>query len=77
MFAKCNLKQLTLFGLSVFRLKRHYSQYPDNMQALKKKYEAAMKEKMMANLERDRALGQVTGLQSTIKNLELSQGKVN
>ncbi|KAH9524359.1 Sperm-associated antigen 16 protein [Bulinus truncatus] len=55
------------------RLKRHYSQYPQNMEALKIRYEAAMKEKMLANLDRDRALGQVTGLQSTIKSLEAFQ----
>ncbi|XP_006822087.1 sperm-associated antigen 16 protein-like, partial [Saccoglossus kowalevskii] len=29
-----------------------------------------MKEKMLSKLERDRAIGQVTGLQSTLKNLE-------
>ncbi|XP_013086434.2 sperm-associated antigen 16 protein-like isoform X1 [Biomphalaria glabrata] len=58
------------------RLKHHYSQYPQNLEALKVRYEAAMKEKMMANLEKDRALGQVIGLQSTIQNLEAFQGNV-
>ena len=52
------------------RLKRHYSQYAPNMEQLKARYEAAMKEKMLANLERDRAVGQVSGLQSTLKSME-------
>ncbi|KAK3787722.1 hypothetical protein RRG08_019859 [Elysia crispata] len=52
------------------RLKRHYSQYAPNMEALRSRYEAAMKEKMLANLERDRAVSQVNGLQSTIKGME-------
>lgn len=29
-----------------------------------------MKEKMLSKLEKDRALGQVTGLQNTLKNIE-------
>ena len=29
-----------------------------------------MKEKMLTKLERDRAVGQVAGLQSTLKNIE-------
>ncbi|RUS86529.1 hypothetical protein EGW08_005721 [Elysia chlorotica] len=52
------------------RLKRHYSGYAPNMEALRSRYEAAMKEKMLANLERDRAVSQVNGLQSTIKGME-------
>ncbi|XP_012935784.1 sperm-associated antigen 16 protein [Aplysia californica] len=59
------------------RLKRHYSQYAPNMEALKARYEAAMKEKMLANLERDRAVGQVNGLQSTIKSMEGFHGSAN
>lgn len=52
------------------RLKHHYIQYEPTLQQLKTKYEIAMKEKMLAKLERDRAVGQVTGLQSTLKNIE-------
>ena len=33
-----------------------------------------MKEKMLTKLERDRAVGQVAGLQSTLKNLESMRG---
>lgn len=33
-----------------------------------------MKEKMLSKLERDRAMGQVTGLQSTLKSMESFKG---
>lgn len=33
-----------------------------------------MKEKMLSKLERDRALGQVSGLQSTLKSMESFKG---
>ncbi|XP_041372163.1 sperm-associated antigen 16 protein-like isoform X2 [Gigantopelta aegis] len=56
------------------RLKRHFGQYEPTLQQLKSKYEVAMKEKMLAKLERDRAVGQVTGLQSTLKNIESYKG---
>lgn len=56
------------------RLKRHYGQYEPTLQQLKKKYEVAMKEKMLSKLERDRAMGQVTGLQSTLKSMESFKG---
>ncbi len=53
-----------------FRLKNHYSNYEPTLRQLKTKYESAMKEKMLTKLERDRAVGQVAGLQSTLKNME-------
>ena len=61
------------FNISV-RLKRHYTQYEPTLQQLKKKYEVAMKEKMLSKLERDRAMGQVTGLQSTLRSMETFKG---
>ncbi|XP_074652533.1 sperm-associated antigen 16 protein-like [Tubulanus polymorphus] len=51
------------------RIKKHYSSYEPALQQLKNKYEVAMKEKMLTKLERDRAVGQVVGLQSTIKSI--------
>ena len=56
------------------RLKRHYAQFEPTLQQLKSKYEVAMKEKMLARLERDRAVGQVSGLQSTLKSVETIKG---
>ncbi|KAK6183538.1 hypothetical protein SNE40_011003 [Patella caerulea] len=56
------------------RLKRHYQQYEPTLHQLKRKYEVAMKEKMLAKLERDRAVGQVNGLQSTLKSMESFKG---
>ena len=41
------------------RLKRHYGSYEPTLQQLKQKYEAVMKERMLAKLERDRAVNQV------------------
>ena len=53
-----------------FRLRTHYASYEPTLRQLKQKYESAMKEKMLTRLERDRAVGQVQGLQSTLKNLD-------
>nr|KAG5692362.1 hypothetical protein BaRGS_007975 [Batillaria attramentaria] len=58
------------------RLKRHYVQYEPTLQQLKGKYEIAMREKMLARLERDRAVGQVSGLQSTLKSMDSSSKPV-
>lgn len=58
----------------MYRLKRHYAQYEPTLQQLKKKYEVAMKEKMLSKLEKDRAVGQVAGLQSTLKSMESFKG---
>ena len=69
-----NILQSTIIYSNLCRLKRHFSQYEPTLQQLKSKYEVAMKEKMLAKLERDRAVGQVTGLQSTLKNMETYKG---
>ncbi|XP_077970504.1 sperm-associated antigen 16 protein-like [Styela clava] len=52
------------------RLKSHYKSYEPTLRQLKHKYELAMKEKMLTRLERDRVVGQATGLQATLRNLE-------
>ena len=41
------------------RLRKHYSQYEPTITELKRKYELAMKEKMLVRLERDRLLAKV------------------
>lgn len=51
------------------RLKQHYESYEPTLKALRHKYEAAMKEKMLTKLERDRAVAQIEGLQSTAQFL--------
>ena len=51
------------------KLRKHYDSYEPALQHLKKKYETAMREKMLSKLERDRALGQVSGLQATLKSV--------
>eukprot|EP00112_Aurelia_sp_Birch-Aquarium-sp1_P019591 Seg4873.1 transcript_id=Seg4873.1/GoldUCD/mRNA.D3Y31 product="Sperm-associated antigen 16 protein" protein_id=Seg4873.1/GoldUCD/D3Y31 len=55
------------------RLKQHYASYEPTLKTLKHKYEVAMKEKLLTKLERDRAVGQVQGLQSTLSLIEVSK----
>ncbi|CAB3989769.1 sperm-associated antigen 16 -like [Paramuricea clavata] len=50
------------------RLKKHYASYEPTLKTLKQKYEVALKEKMLTKLERDRAVGQIVGLQATFQN---------
>lgn len=58
------------FNSHVLSFQAHYASYEPTLRQLKTKYETAMKEKMLSKLEKDRALGQVTGLQNTLKNIE-------
>ncbi|KAI0233259.1 Sperm-associated antigen 16 protein [Lamellibrachia satsuma] len=57
------------------KLKDHYADYEPTLQQLKQRYETAMKEKMLTRLERDRAVGQVHGLKSTLRNLDKNGGQ--
>ncbi|XP_019378945.1 PREDICTED: sperm-associated antigen 16 protein isoform X2 [Gavialis gangeticus] len=52
------------------RLKTHYASYEPMLRQLTEKYQAVLRQKMLTSLERDRAIGQVTGLQATLQNLE-------
>ncbi|XP_061429011.1 sperm-associated antigen 16 protein [Lethenteron reissneri] len=52
------------------RLQKHYASYEPALRSLREKYEAALKEKMLTKLERDRAVGQIAGLQATLHSLE-------
>eukprot|EP00306_Pavlova_sp_CCMP459_P009027 CAMPEP_0185182896 /NCGR_PEP_ID=MMETSP1140-20130426/1640_1 /TAXON_ID=298111 /ORGANISM="Pavlova sp., Strain CCMP459" /LENGTH=603 /DNA_ID=CAMNT_0027748867 /DNA_START=26 /DNA_END=1834 /DNA_ORIENTATION=+ len=52
------------------RLKKHYEDYEPTLAAMRKKYEAAMKEKMMMKLERDRLKGKVAALEHQVQQLE-------
>jgi len=47
------------------RMKQHYENYEPTLKALRQKYETAMKEKMLTKLERDRALAQIEGIQTS------------
>lgn len=48
------------------RLKKHYSQYEPTIKELKRKYETAMKEKMLIRLDRDKLTAKVRGSTSKI-----------
>ncbi|KFO13751.1 Sperm-associated antigen 16 protein, partial [Balearica regulorum gibbericeps] len=52
------------------RLKAHYASYEPVLKQLTEKYQTMLRQKMLTSLERDRAVGQVTGLQATLQNLE-------
>ncbi|XP_047914262.2 sperm-associated antigen 16 protein isoform X2 [Anser cygnoides] len=52
------------------RLKAHYASYEPVLKQLTEKYQTTLRQKMLTSLERDRAVGQVTGLQATLHNLE-------
>lgn len=52
------------------RLKNHYTDYEPTLAAMRKKYEAAMKEKMMMKLERDRLKAKVAALELQVSQLE-------
>ncbi|XP_067154599.1 sperm-associated antigen 16 protein isoform X1 [Apteryx mantelli] len=52
------------------RLKTHYASYEPVLKQLTEKYQSTLRQKMLTSLERDRAVGQVTGLQATLQNLE-------
>ncbi|KAM3853037.1 sperm-associated antigen 16 protein [Vipera latastei] len=52
------------------RLKTHYALYEPMLRQLNEKYEILLREKMLTSLERDKAVGQITGLQATLQSLE-------
>ncbi|POI22314.1 hypothetical protein CIB84_013939, partial [Bambusicola thoracicus] len=52
------------------RLKAHYASYEPVLKQLTEKYQSALRQKMLTSLERDRAVGQVTGLQAILRNLQ-------
>ncbi|NXO53376.1 SPG16 protein, partial [Aramus guarauna] len=52
------------------RLKAHYASYEPVLKQLTEKYQTLLRQKTLTSLERDRAVGQVTGLQATLQNLE-------
>lgn len=56
------------------RLKRHYESFEPSLAAMKAKYEAAMKEKMMMRLERDRCKVKAEALEAQIKAMEDATG---
>ncbi|KAJ3061445.1 Sperm-associated antigen 16 protein, partial [Podochytrium sp. JEL0797] len=48
------------------RLKKHYETYEPTLKTLQSRYEAAMKEKMLIKLERDRLVGKLAVLESAV-----------
>ncbi|XP_025904263.1 sperm-associated antigen 16 protein [Nothoprocta perdicaria] len=52
------------------RLKAHYASYEPVLKQLTEKYQTTLRQKMLTSLERDRAVGQITGLQAALQNLE-------
>lgn len=52
------------------RLKKHYATYEPALAAIKKKYETAMKDKMLMRLERDRMQSKAEQLETQLANYE-------
>ncbi|XP_044237129.1 sperm-associated antigen 16 protein isoform X3 [Ursus arctos] len=52
-------------------LKLHYASYEPAIRVLHEKHHALLKQKMLTSLERDRAVGQISGLQATLKHMEV------
>lgn len=55
------------------RLKSHYADYEPTLGAMRKKYEAAMREKMMMKLERDRFKAKVAALEAQVAQLQMQR----
>ncbi|XP_050010280.1 sperm-associated antigen 16 protein isoform X2 [Alexandromys fortis] len=52
-------------------LKLHYASYEPTIRVLHEKHHALLKEKMLTSLEKDRAVGKISGLQATLKNIDI------
>ncbi|XP_063256176.1 sperm-associated antigen 16 protein isoform X2 [Prinia subflava] len=57
------------------RLKAHYASYEPVLKQLSEKYQNSLTQKMLTSLERDKAMGQVTGLQAALQSLESGSTK--
>ncbi|XP_031223704.1 sperm-associated antigen 16 protein isoform X5 [Mastomys coucha] len=57
-------------------LKLHYASYEPTIRVLHEKHHALLKEKMLTSLERDRAVGKISGLQATLKNIDIGNIQV-
>lgn len=49
------------------RLQKHFDTYEPTLRELRRKYEVAMKEKMLIRLERDRVKAKVEGLEGQVR----------
>ena len=56
------------------RLRKHFEAYEPTLKELQRKYEVAMKEKMLMRLERDRMKARVATLEATVKQLTEASG---
>ncbi|NWV31854.1 SPG16 protein, partial [Grantiella picta] len=57
------------------RLKAHYASYEPVLKQLSEKYQNTLTKNMLTSLERDKAVGQVTGLQAALEGLESGYAK--
>ncbi|KAF2987324.1 hypothetical protein EK904_002361 [Melospiza melodia maxima] len=57
------------------RLKAHYASYEPMLKQMSEKYQNSLTQKMLTSLERDKAMGQVTGLQAALNSLESGYAK--
>ncbi|CAH6791734.1 Spag16 [Phodopus roborovskii] len=71
-----NLKKDLKHFRQAAELKLHYASYEPTIRVLHEKHHALLKEKMLTSLERDRAVGKISGLQATLKNIDIGHIQV-
>ncbi|XP_056663911.1 sperm-associated antigen 16 protein isoform X2 [Monodelphis domestica] len=65
-----NLKKDLKHYKEAAELKLHYASYEPTIRVLHDRHHILLRQKMLTSLERDKAVGQITGLQTTLRNLE-------
>ena len=64
------VQEKTKLTTDLKRLRKHHLSYEPTLKELQRKYEAAMKEKMLMRLERDRMRARVQTLEQTVKQMQ-------
>ncbi|XP_045152750.1 sperm-associated antigen 16 protein [Echinops telfairi] len=57
-------------------LKLHYASYEPTIRVLHEKHHTLLKEKMLTSLQRDRAMGQISGLEATLRHMETGHNSI-
>ncbi|XP_075385365.1 sperm-associated antigen 16 protein isoform X1 [Tenrec ecaudatus] len=57
-------------------LKLHYASYEPTIRVLHEKHHTLLKEKMLTSLQRDRAMGQISGLETTLRHMETGRSSI-
>ncbi|XP_059724211.1 sperm-associated antigen 16 protein [Haemorhous mexicanus] len=69
------LQEKNRLACDLKRLKAHYASYEPMLKQMSEKYQNSLTQKMLTSLERDKAMGKVTGLQAALESLEYGYAK--